>query len=513
MYHPFDLAHLIAGDHDLATVLFDRLENGEGNRQALIHQVITNVAVHAGAEEQVFYPALTNVGYKEEAEADLAQHQIVKDALIVLDRHEAGTPEAEEALRTVIDTIRQHAVEEENGQLPRLRDKVGDAEMVDLGLSFVAAERNAPTRSHPHSPSKPVLAVPAAMVDNLRDKAKGRDEEAATDASGLLAPQAQELVDTLAGLGIKPPHLLEPDAARKQPTMADAVKKLMKERHIDWPERMAGIEDATIPGPGGEIPIRVYRPFASDGAALPVLVYVHGGGWVIADMDVYDASARGLANRADCLVVSVEYRHAPEAPFPAAHDDVLAATKWVLANAAEFGGDPARVAICGESAGGNMAAATCIALANEGGPQLIFQALVYPVTSTAMDSASYAEAVDAKPLYSGWMNWFLGHTISELSDLDDIRLNLMATPIDQLSTVPPALVITAGRDPLRDEGEAFALRLEEAGVLVTATRYEGMMHEFFGAASVLDDAAAAQDEVASALAAAFSGLSMSEQRA
>jgi len=275
------------------------------------------------------------------------------------------------------------------------------------------------------------------------------------------------------------------------------------------PEPVGAVEDIAIPGPAGDIAARTYRPAGphgsdgSDGAILPVVVYVHGGGWVIADIDVYDASCRGLANRSGAMVVAVEYRHAPEYPFPAAHDDVLAATSWIMANAAQLGGDPARVAIAGESAGGNMAAATCIALAAQGGPAPVFQLLIYPVTSTAMDTVSYAEAADAKPLYSGFMNWFFGQTIASVADLDDPRLNLLGVADMALAGLPPALVITAERDPLRDEGEAFAERLRSAGVAVDALRFEGVCHEFFGAAAVLDQAAKAQEHAATALCSAF----------
>jgi acetyl esterase/lipase len=237
------------------------------------------------------------------------------------------------------------------------------------------------------------------------------------------------------------------------------------------------------------------------GTALPVIVYVHGGGWVIGDLDVYDASPRALANRVGALVVSVEYRHAPEFPLPAAHDDVLAATRWVAANAAELGGDPTRLSMVGESAGGNMVAATALALAGE--VPLRAQVLVYPVTATSMDTPSYEEARDARPLYSAMMRWFFINAISDASDLLDPRLDLMSVPAEQLAGLPTTLVITAERDPLRDEGEAFAARISDAGVAVEAVGYPGMGHEFFGMAAVVDQAAAAQQKAADHLSAAL----------
>lgn len=506
MHHPFDLANVIAGDHRLAETLFERLEQGQGDRQRLIEQVIQNVAIHAGAEELVFYPALEdNVPDGAEIRKDdLAAHQPIKDALVVLDHADPDSTEAAEALQVVIDGVRSHARDEEDDQLVRLREAVGDDTMVELGESFRDHAAKAPTRAHPHTPTNAVTATGAGLVDKVRDKVQDRDMVGATDASGLLDPQAQELVDRFGALGPLPPHLLPAKLARKQPTLTDAVLALMKERDIEGPEPVAAVEDLKIPGPDGDIEARVYRgSAAADADGLPVIVYIHGGGWVIADLDTYDASCRGLANQTGAIVVSVEYRHAPEHPFPAAHDDVLAATRWVLANAADLGGDPFRVAIAGESAGGNMAAATSMALVAEAGPRPVFQLLVYPVTSTAMDTPSYSEAADAKPLYSAFMGWFFGRTIHSTADLSDGRLDLLSCPDEALRELPPTLVITAGRDPLRDEGEAFAERLREAGVAVQATRYEGMPHEFFGAASVLDKAAQAQTEAARALRNAF----------
>lgn len=201
--------------------------------------------------------------------------------------------------------------------------------------------------------------------------------------------------------------------------------------------------------------------------------------------------------------MSVEYRHAPESPFPAAHEDVLAATRWVLANAAELGGDASRVAIAGESAGGTMAIATCLALKREGGPQPEGQLLVYPVASTAMDTPSYDEARDAKPLYSAMLGWFFSYLITDVSDLADPRLDLLSVPAGELVGLPPALVITAERDPLRDEGETLAEHLEQAGVRTTAIRYHGAPHEFFGMAAVVDKAAEAQTEAARFLSGVF----------
>jgi acetyl esterase/lipase len=501
-----DVATLINADHRLVETLFQRLEAGQGDRRTLVNQVIFNLAIHAGAEEQRIYPAMKKAFDDDGDSVDeaLDEHQSMKDALVVLDRGEPGEAEFEDALRTLMAEVRHHIPEEEGNHLPRLRQAVGDERMAELGKDFLKAELHAPTRPHPHSSSNPVVAAPAALVDKLRDKRSDRDESAAIDASGLLDPQAQALVEAHASLGVKPMHLLDASQARKQPTAADAVKRMLKGQDRDnSPEPVDSVLPLTIPSPAGDIEARVYRPQGADGTALPVLVYFHGGGWVIADLDVYDASCRGLANRAGCLVVSVEYRQAPEHPFPAAHDDALVATRWVMAHAGDLGGEPRLVAVAGESAGGNLAAATCLALKQAGEALPVFQLLIYPVASGAMDTPSYQEAQDAKPLYSGLMHWFFAQSVTDPAQLSDPRISLVEASVEDLTGLPPALVITAERDPLRDEGEQLAKALLAAGVPVAATRYPGVMHEFFGAAAVMDKAAKAQEEAASALRAVY----------
>lgn len=181
---------------DLANILFERLERGEGYRQVLVDQMILNVAVHAGGEEQVFYPAQTEAGWSDVVDSNLVAHQVVKDALAVLDRHDLGTPEAEAAVAEVIATVRAHAADEELDELSQLRAEVGDARMLELGRAFMAAQAKTPTRSHPHAPSNPIVAAPAAFLDKLRDTSGKRDAVTATDASGLLDAQTQELVDS-----------------------------------------------------------------------------------------------------------------------------------------------------------------------------------------------------------------------------------------------------------------------------------------------------------------------------
>jgi acetyl esterase len=234
----------------------------------------------------------------------------------------------------------------------------------------------------------------------------------------------------------------------------------------------------------------VYTP-AGEGP-LPVVVYFHGGGWVIGDLEVVDQPCRQLASAAGAIVVSVDYRLAPEHRYPAAFDDSYAATVWVGAHAAEIGGDPARLAVAGDSAGGNLAAAVALAARDRGGPELAAQLLIYPVTDFNFGTASYQDNREGYLLTKGSMQWFWAHYLGA----QDLDKDPYACPLraDSLVGLPPAYVATSEYDPLRDEGEAYARRLEEAGVAVTAKRFDGMLHGFFwmlaavpSAAGVLDD--------------------------
>jgi acetyl esterase len=245
--------------------------------------------------------------------------------------------------------------------------------------------------------------------------------------------------------------------------------------------------------------VRLYAP--DTGGPHPVLVYFHGGGWVIGSLDAYDGSARALCREAGCIVASVAYRQAPEHRFPAAAEDAHAATQWAFQNAESFGGDPERVAIAGESAGGNLATVACLMAKEEGGAMPLHQLLVYPVTKYNADFLSYAENRDAKPLNAAMMAWFWSHYLPSEEAGSDWRASPLAAP--DLAGLPPATVLTAEADPLRDEGEAYAERLKNSGVPTKLTRYEGMPHEFFGMGAVVADARRAVQEAATALKGAF----------
>jgi acetyl esterase len=265
------------------------------------------------------------------------------------------------------------------------------------------------------------------------------------------------------------------------------------------PAPLAKTEDRTVPGAAGEIPVRVYTPEGD--APFPVLMYFHGGGWVIGDIEVYDDVCRALASRAGCVVVSVEYRLAPEHKFPAPLDDCFAATAYVARHAAEFGADGGRLAVAGESAGGNLAAAVTLMARDRGGPAIVHQALIYPVTNFDFGTASYSENATGYLLTTAGMRWFWGHYLVDPADGGHPH----ASPLraESLAGLPPALVVTAEFDPLRDEGEAYAARLSEAGVPVTMSRYDGMVHNFVLLAALFPAGDRAITEIATALRSAF----------
>jgi acetyl esterase len=265
-------------------------------------------------------------------------------------------------------------------------------------------------------------------------------------------------------------------------------------------DEVASVSDRSIPGPGGDIPVRVYAPAgATGGEVLPVLVWFHGGGWVIGDIESSDPTVRTLANATGSVVVSVDYRLAPEHPFPAGLEDALAAVCWVVDNAAELGVDAGRLAVGGDSAGGNLAAAVAQELCATG-PEIRFQLLVYPVTDLHMNTVSYEDNAEGYFLTKETMVWFRGHYVGDDVDIrEDPRVSPLLAHDGVFAELPPALVITAEFDPLRDEGEAYGERLRAAGVDATVTRYDGMIHGFFSMRDFLPDGAAAIDEAGHAL--------------
>jgi acetyl esterase len=258
-------------------------------------------------------------------------------------------------------------------------------------------------------------------------------------------------------------------------------------------------------GPAGPIPLRLYRGRGAEdrGRAQPALVYFHGGGWVIGDLESHDQVCRAIANAAKCIVVAVAYRLAPEHKFPAAVEDAIAATAWIAANAPRLGIDASRIAVGGDSAGGNLSAVVALDARDRGGPPLVFQFLIYPGADMAMNRPSHFRHADQLPLKRSTMQWFVAHYLRSAEDEADWR----ASPLRAASFkgLPPALVITAGFDPLSDEGEAYADALSKAGVPVVLERFEGQIHGFLNMGRIIAAAGRAVSLGASALERAFRG--------
>lgn len=301
-----------------------------------------------------------------------------------------------------------------------------------------------------------------------------------------LDPQAKALLDALAQLGGPPILQSEPAEVREAMAAMEAMSDASD-------EEVREVVDRTIPGPGGDLPVRIYTPvLATEGAPQACLVWYHGGGWVIGDLDTTDGVCRALCGRAAATVISVDYRLAPEHPYPAALDDAEAAFDWVRDHAEDLYLAPDRIAVGGDSAGGNLAA--LVAQSRRG--QVAFQLLIYPATDLTNSHPSHEENAEGYLLTRDHMVWFTQHYLGD-HDRTDPRVSPLHA--GDLSGVAPAFVLTAEFDPLRDEGEAYAARLEDAGVEVAARRYDGMIHAFFGLRGAIDRADEALDEAAAAL--------------
>jgi acetyl esterase len=316
----------------------------------------------------------------------------------------------------------------------------------------------------------------------------------AKEQEGVFHPQVAAFLDQLQAQGA-------PSAATLSVQEVRALQQPIFTTMGIPPEPVAEVTDRTIPGPGGELSIRIYTPEGS--SPFPVLVYLHGGGWIAGDLNMQDDACRSIANEAGCAVVSVEYRLAPEYRFPAAVHDSHAVARWVADNAGRIRVDPARMAIGGESAGGNLTAAVTLKSRAEGGPPFVLQVLVNPCTNLAsMDTDSYRAFAEGFGLRKDEVEWCRDHYLSGGEDAQ----HPYASPLlaEDLRGLPPALIITSEFGVLRDEGEAYGQRLEEAGVPTTVSRYDGVLHGFFAAAAIFDLGHDARAEVGAALRAASS---------
>ncbi len=284
-------------------------------------------------------------------------------------------------------------------------------------------------------------------------------------------PQAQAIIDLQKEAGIDPVSL--------QPA---EMRALFDFSASEDPEQVGGIDNRTLVGPRGDIPVRIYTPESA--GPFPVLMFFHGGGFVIGNLETHDALCRALCNRVECLVVAVDYRLAPEQKYPAAHEDCYAATLWAHKHAGEINGLTDKLAVAGDSVGGTMAAVVCLLARDQSGPPIKHQLLLYPVTDTNFDTQSYHDNAEGYFLSRDLMKWFWGHYLAKEED----GLQPYAAPLraESFSGLPAATIITAEYDPLRDEAEAYAQRLLGAGVKTELLRYSGMIHGFMSFAEAID---------------------------
>lgn len=311
--------------------------------------------------------------------------------------------------------------------------------------------------------------------------------------------EMQVVIEKLVSYNQSPIETVTPEDARRQPTFADAVRDVMAARNIATPAPTVDTSGVEIPVTGGNIHARLYKP-KGNSTNLPVIMYYPGGGWVLSNIDVYNTSAQALSEKTGAIVVAVDYRKGPEFKFPTAHNDCYAAYKWVLANIATKGGDPAKVAVAGESAGGNLACNVSIMARDNGILKPVHQLLIYPVASNYTFSDSYTMYKDAKPLNKAMVYWFLSYYLPDMSFAGDSRISLVNA---NLSKLPPTTIINAEIDPLRDDGAALADKLQANGVKVSRRVYDGVTHEFFGMAGFVPEARDAQNFGAAELKKSF----------
>ncbi|WP_374943241.1 alpha/beta hydrolase [Sphingomonas sp.] len=315
------------------------------------------------------------------------------------------------------------------------------------------------------------------------------------------APDMQAVLDAQMSLGVKPIETLTPVKARLQPSAADGAKAVMRRQGTSVaPDPAVATQDIAY-GSDAMQYARVYKPLAATGAGpLPVIVYYHGGGWVIADVNTYDSTPRFLSKQLNAIVVSVEYRHAPEAKFPAQHDDAAMAYRWVLQNAAAWGGDPAKIALAGESAGGNLAVATAIYARDNRLTAPVHVLSVYPIANSDKMLPSRMDSANARPLNAAMLDWFGYYYSRTKADQMDPRINLVKA---NLRGLPPTTIVNAQIDPLRSDGETLEAAMRGAGDRVERRTFPGVTHEFFGMGKVVRGAYDAENYAVTRLKTAF----------
>lgn len=299
-----------------------------------------------------------------------------------------------------------------------------------------------------------------------------------------ITKQMQAVIETLDTIALNPIHTLTPQQARQQPSAADAAMRVMTNFSIPAPQVNVDTVGTDIPVNGGTVHLRIYTPRTGK-SSYPVIVYCHGGGWVIATNDTYRTSAEALSQKADAVLVSVEYRKGPEYKFPTAHNDAFAAYRWALANAAGIKGNAAKIAVAGESAGGNMAITVSMMARDSGIQKPVHILSVYPVASNDPNTPSKLQYTTAKPLSTPDLPWFLSYDLNNQSESASPLINLVGA---NLTGFPKTTIIAAELDPLQSEGKTLSDRLQAAGVSVTCRLYTGVTHEFFGMGAVIPEA-------------------------
>ena len=332
-----------------------------------------------------------------------------------------------------------------------------------LGAALLAVGSSAVSAQSPTSPNAAPPPPPPAVATR----------------PAKTAPDMQAVLDAHASLMPKPIELLTPVKARIQPSAADATHKYMRQRGLSTAPDAAVVTQDLPYGSDPKQYARIYKPASAmaGGPALPVIVYYHGGGWVIADINTYDATPRMLAKQLNAIVVSAEYRHAPEAKFPAQHDDAAAAYRWTLQNAASWGGDVNKLALAGESAGGNLAVATAIYARDNRLTAPVHILSVYPIANSSMTLPSRRDSANAKPLNAAMLKWFGYYYSNTMADQMDPRINLVKA---DLRGLPPTTIVNAQIDPLRSDGETLRDAMQAAGDRVEQRTFPGVTHEFFG---------------------------------
>ena len=352
-----------------------------------------------------------------------------------------------------------------------------------LGGAFLFASCNSGSNSAASADS-----TTTDTVSNAEKMAGIKPAGPAPEWGKSIHPEMQAVIEKLVSYGDKPIETLSAADARKNHTPTDAVMDLIKENNITLPAAGVDTTGKDIPVTGGTVHLRIYTPKAGN-APFPVIVYYHGGGFVIADLDVYNASAQGLAEQVGAVVVSVAYRLAPENKFPVAHNDSFAAYEWTVKNAAAIKGDPKKIAVVGESAGGNLAANVSIMARDKKITVPVHEVLVYPIAQADMNTPSYQAYANAHPLNKAMMAWFTEKYVNTMAEAKDPRISLVNA---NLKGLPPTTIITAEIDPLNSDGLMLADKLKAAGVTVDSKNYDGVTHEFFGMAAIVPEAKQAQ---------------------